>query len=145
MQHIKLNIYGHAPISSKGTSARVRIRAKLKHISQRSATIETNQDSLSNGEWSGRQFNMRSVASDAIVLHVSAHRFNPRFAVIRWSRLDLICNEGIVASKYISSCLLWAYMTCCVTRPSLTPPHTHWLFVHSTGHALDLQLYDSDI
>ena len=34
----------------KGTSARVRIRAKLKHISQRSAIIETNQDSLSNGE-----------------------------------------------------------------------------------------------
>ncbi len=37
-----------------GTSARVRIRAKLKHISQRSAIIETNQDSLSNGEWSGK-------------------------------------------------------------------------------------------
>ena len=33
----------------------MRIRAKLKHISRRSAIIETNQDSLSNGEWSGKQ------------------------------------------------------------------------------------------
>ena len=40
----------HKPPFYKGTSARVRIRAKLKHISQRSAIIETNQDSLSNGE-----------------------------------------------------------------------------------------------
>ena len=32
------------------TSAQASIRAKLKHISQRSAKIETNQDSLSNGE-----------------------------------------------------------------------------------------------
>ena len=36
-------------------SAQESIRAKLKHISQRSAKIETNQDSLSNGEWSGKQ------------------------------------------------------------------------------------------
>ncbi len=41
-------------LHTTGTSARVRIRAKLKHISQRSAIIETNQDSLSNGEWSGK-------------------------------------------------------------------------------------------
>ena len=32
------------------TSAQASIRAKLKHISQRSETTETNQDSLSNGE-----------------------------------------------------------------------------------------------
>ena len=31
-------------------SARVRIRAKFKHISRRSVIKETNQDSLSNGE-----------------------------------------------------------------------------------------------
>ena len=32
------------------SSAQASIRAKLKHISQRSEKIETNQDSLSNGE-----------------------------------------------------------------------------------------------
>ena len=31
-------------------SAQARLRAKLKHISQRSVKKETNQDSLSNGE-----------------------------------------------------------------------------------------------
>ena len=35
------------------TSAQASIRAKLKHISQRSETKETNQDSLSSGERSG--------------------------------------------------------------------------------------------
>ena len=38
------------------SSAQVRIRAKFKHISKRSAKIETNQDSLSNGEWSGNYY-----------------------------------------------------------------------------------------
>jgi len=37
-----------------GTSAQASIRAKFKHISQRSETKETNQESLSNGEWSGK-------------------------------------------------------------------------------------------
>ena len=35
------------------TSAQASIRAKLKHISQRSEIKETNQDSLSSGERSG--------------------------------------------------------------------------------------------
>ncbi|MCP4252836.1 MAG: hypothetical protein GY775_05410 [Candidatus Scalindua sp.] len=39
---------------SDSTSAQASIRAKLKHISQRSETIETNQDSLSSGERSGK-------------------------------------------------------------------------------------------
>ncbi len=52
---VKLAIYVYIHTHAQGTSARVRIRAKLKHISQRSAIIETNQDSLSNGEWSGKQ------------------------------------------------------------------------------------------
>jgi hypothetical protein len=34
----------------KQASAQARLRAKLKHISQRSAKEETNQDSFSNGE-----------------------------------------------------------------------------------------------
>jgi len=39
---------------SQCSSAQTRLRAKFKHISQRSAKTKTNQDSLSNGEWSGK-------------------------------------------------------------------------------------------
>jgi len=37
-------------------STQARIRAKFKHISQRSAKTKTNQDSFSNGEWSGKDW-----------------------------------------------------------------------------------------
>jgi len=37
------------------TSAQARLRAKLKHISQRSAIIKTNQDSFSTGEGSRKK------------------------------------------------------------------------------------------
>ena len=91
----------------KGTSARVRIRAKLKHISQRSAIIETNQDSLSNGEWSGRQWPKHAFNA---LYRVSFCMSQPIDLIrdLKWwcASVHLIFNEGIVASKDISSCLL---------------------------------------
>ena len=110
-------------LSLKGTSARVRIRAKLKHISQRSAIIETNQDSLSNGEWSGRQWPKHAFSTLYRVLFCMSQPID-LIRDLKWFvvlRCTLIFNEGIVASKDISSCL----RGCCwllTILPSHFPP-----------------------
>jgi hypothetical protein len=75
--HTHTYYYAHISHTHEDTSARVSIRAKLKHINQRSLIIKTNQDSLSNGEWTGKY----SPYTQFIVI-ILARRYNPFYALL---------------------------------------------------------------
>lgn len=77
------------------TSAWTRTRAKLKHISQRRVIAKTNQDSLSNGEWSGKQY----------IRSNTYHQLNERIrpSVSRLCALRRNCSIGQYTNNHVVS------------------------------------------